>query len=126
VAPAGARGPRAGGGGRDGLSDGVVGLALAVEAARAARAPQSDLFDRGAASAAAAERAIARLVEDGLGQVIRPCASAHVLPEQRLSRDDLEVEAAVRAMAVGRRWFGPWPPRRPARAGSAPGLGAHG
>jgi hypothetical protein len=50
----GGPGRGADGGPAGGLPDGVVGLALAVEAARPAEAPQADLFDRGAASAAAA------------------------------------------------------------------------
>jgi hypothetical protein len=100
-----------------GLRDGVVGLALAVEASRAADAPQADLFDRGAASAGAAERAAARLVEGEWGAVVRPRLSAHPLPERRLAWEPAEVTAAVRAMsaAAGR----PAPAAGPA-AGAAP------
>ncbi len=79
------------------LPDGVCGLALRVEAARAAAAPQADLFDRGGQTAGAAAAAVARLIEDGAGRPVRPVAGAHALPERRLAWEPTTVEAALRA-----------------------------
>ncbi|HEY0780621.1 MAG TPA: hypothetical protein VGD56_21875, partial [Gemmatirosa sp.] len=73
------------------LSDAVSGLALRVEAARAATAPQTDLFDRGGQTAGAAAAAVARLIEDGAGRPVRPVSSGHALPERRLAWEPVTV-----------------------------------
>ncbi len=96
------------------LPDAVCGLALRVEAARAAGAPQADLFDRGGQTAGAAAAALARLVEDGAGRPVRPVTGAHPLPERRLAWEVTTVDAAMQADARARR-APPAAPTAPAR-----------
>lgn len=65
------------------LPDGVTGVALEVEGTEAVSASQGDLFDRGFATAAPVEEAVARLV-DGHGPLfVEPETTGHPLPERR-------------------------------------------
>lgn len=65
------------------VSDAVVGVRLEVGTTEPAGVRQGDLFDRGFASAAAVEAAVARLMEEQGAVVVAPEVSAHPLPERR-------------------------------------------
>jgi hypothetical protein len=61
--------------------------------AETASALQGDLFDRGFATAAAVDAALARLIEQQGPVVVRPETSAHPLPEERTQFTALDAEA---------------------------------
>lgn len=61
----------------------VTGLALRVDVAGAAVAPQGDLFDRGHQTARAVEEALTRLLDDGQATIVGLTTTAHAQPEQR-------------------------------------------
>ena len=82
------------------LPDAVRGLALVVDAAHEAEAPQMDLFDVGGQTAAAGESAVARLVEDGHGLPVRLGVSAHALPEQRARWQPVTIDELAGALRV--------------------------
>lgn len=67
------------------LPDAVTGVALQVEATEPAGVHQGDLFDRGFATAAAVEAAIARLIEAQGPVFVELETSAHPLPERRVA-----------------------------------------
>ena len=65
------------------LQSPVTGIAVRATRVIGSEAPQADLFDRGLASAAATESAVARLVEDQGDIVMQPRNSGHPLLEAR-------------------------------------------
>lgn len=65
------------------LPDAVTGVALRADAAEPPADPQGDIFDRGFASAGAAEEAAARLAERHEGLFVAPERSLHPLAERR-------------------------------------------
>jgi protein ImuB len=80
------------------LPDGVSGVALEVEGAEPASASQGDFFDRGFATAAPVEEAVARLLDEHGPRFVEPDVSAHLLPERRTTWRPREPgEAAERA-----------------------------
>ncbi len=95
------------------LSDAVTGLAVRVDTAAAVLGRQGDVFDRGFATATAAERAVAQLLEAQVGEIVAPTVTAHALPERRV------VWRPRNEIALGREEATKGP--RPARAAS-PGL----
>ncbi len=85
------------------LPDSVVGVALAVDAAEPAATHQGDLFDRGFATAAAVEAAVARLLDTMGPVVVAPETDRHPLPERRTRwrvRDDVAPAAAASSSAA--------------------------
>jgi len=91
------------------LPDAVSGVALQVEATEPAGVHQGDLFDRGFATAAAVEAAIARLIEAQGPVFVEPETSAHPLPERRV--------AWIPGDPLGAAGRGEGAKRRPHRAG---------
>lgn len=91
------------------LPDAVTGVALQVEATEPAGVHQGDLFDRGFATAAAVEAAIARLIEAQGPVFVEPEPSAHPLPERRV--------AWIPGDPLGMVGRGEGTKRRPHRAG---------
>jgi hypothetical protein len=84
------------------LPDGVVGLGLRVDAASGRESPQGDVFDSGFQTGAAAEAAMARLLDSGFGEAVVCEASGHPLPERRARRRTLgfaEVAQTLRSTA---------------------------
>lgn len=66
------------------VPDAVCGIAIALSGLEAAAAVQGDLFDRGFASAAAVEAALARLIEaQGEAVIVEPEVSRHPVAERR-------------------------------------------
>ena len=65
------------------VPDAVTGMLLEVGATEPAAVRQGDLFDRGFATAAAVEAAVARLVERQRDIIVRPEADGHALVERR-------------------------------------------
>jgi len=83
------------------LPDAVTGLAVRVDAAAAVLGRQGDAFDRGFATATAAEQAIAQLLEAQIGEIVVPTATGHALPERRVvwrAQNEIELsgEAATK------------------------------
>ncbi len=66
------------------LPDRVAGLSLEVAATAPPKVRQGDLFDRGFASAHAAEAAVARVLALQSDAIVRAVRSNHPLPERRL------------------------------------------
>jgi nucleotidyltransferase/DNA polymerase involved in DNA repair len=64
------------------LPDAVTGVRLRVDAAAPSESSQGDLFDRGFATAQAAEAALARVVDEG-SALVTPETSRHALPRRR-------------------------------------------
>lgn len=89
------------------LPDRVRGLALRVDVTTSPDTPQGDLFDTGFQTAAAAEAAVSRLIDDGSGMPVRLVMSGHALPERRVCQDATEFHEVVGAL------------RRSGRAGRA-------
>lgn len=79
------------------LSAGVSGIALKVGAAEPAAGSQGDLFDRGFATAAPVEEAVARLLEAHGPLFVAPELVPHPLPERRTRWREREPEEAVGA-----------------------------
>ena len=75
------------------LAEGVVGLALRVDAAGATDTHQGDVFDRGFQTAHAVDQALDRLHEDGQVLAVEPATSAHPLPDRRVWWQDREARA---------------------------------
>jgi hypothetical protein len=75
------------------VPDAVSGIEFQVLDAETASALQGDLFDRGFATAAAVDAALARLIEQQGPVVVRPETSAHPLPEERTQFTALDAEA---------------------------------
>lgn len=94
------------------IPDAVSGVGLRVEATEAAAVRQGDLFDRGFASAAAVEAALARLIESQGPIFVRPEQTGHALPERRTIWIPADPFRAVSA-----------PPPSPLSAALAPGPG---
>jgi len=66
------------------VPDAVCGIAIALSGMEAAAAVQGDLFDRGFASAAAVEAALARLIEaQGERVIVEPEVTQHPMAERR-------------------------------------------
>ncbi|MGH7523409.1 MAG: hypothetical protein ACREK8_03800 [Gemmatimonadales bacterium] len=66
------------------LSDRVTGIAVQVDAVGAPEVRQGDLFDLGFASAHAAERAVANVLELQSDAVVKPEGTGEVRPERRV------------------------------------------
>ena len=64
------------------LPDAVTGVRLRVDAVAPSESSQGDLFDRGFATAQAAEAALARVVDEG-SALVTPETSRHALPRRR-------------------------------------------
>lgn len=64
------------------LPDAVTGVRLRVDAVAPSESSQGDLFDRGFATAEAAEAALARVVDEG-SALVTPETSRHALPRRR-------------------------------------------
>jgi hypothetical protein len=80
------------------LPDRVRGLALRVDATARPDAPQGDLFDTGFQTAASAEAAVSRLIDDESGTPVRIATSAHALPERRVRPEGAEFRDVVAAL----------------------------
>lgn len=65
------------------LPDGVVGISVRVEAVTGEMEKQGDIFDRGFATARAAEETIAQLLDDQGAVVVTPRNSRHPLIDRR-------------------------------------------
>ena len=65
------------------LSDGVVGITIRVEAVTGELERQGDIFDRGFATARAAEETIAQLLDDQGAVVVTPRNTQHPLIDRR-------------------------------------------
>jgi hypothetical protein len=77
----------------------VTGLALRVDVAGAAVAPQGDLFDRGHQTARAVEEALTRLLDDGQATIVGLTTTAHPQPEQRARWQVRELGEVLRERA---------------------------
>jgi hypothetical protein len=85
------------------LPDAAVGVSLRVEGHEPASATQGDLFDRGFATAAPVEEAVARLADAHGALLVAPDVSAHPLADARTAWRPLapeEVSAARAAPAL--------------------------
>ena len=81
------------------VPDAVVGVELEVDALEPAVSVQGDLFDRGFATASAAESAAARLLETQGPVIVRAKTSAHPLAERRIEAAPIGLEAVAGELA---------------------------
>ena len=80
------------------LSDGVVGITIRVESVTGEVERQGDIFDRGFATARAAEETIAQLLDDQGSVVVTPRNTQHPLIDRRtewVSQEPLQASARV-------------------------------
>jgi protein ImuB len=83
------------------LPDAVTALTLRVEGTEPAGTVQGDLFDRGFATAGAAEAAVARLIDRAGPVAVRPRTEAHPLVERRATwQPRAPEEMTVRETAI--------------------------
>lgn len=75
----------------------AIGIALEVEDQEAATGSQGDLFDRGFATAAAVEEAVARLVDRFGPLLVKSAPTAHALAERRTRWAALPLQGALQA-----------------------------
>jgi hypothetical protein len=83
------------------LKDGVTGLELRVESVAAVTGMQGDIFDRGFATAQAAEETIGQLLDDQGSVVLRPEVSLHPLVERRAVWASEDPGEVVRTRGAG-------------------------
>ena len=80
------------------LSDGVVGITIRVESVTGEVERQGDIFDRGFATARAAEETIAQLLDDQGAVVVTPRNSQHPLIDRRtewISQEPAQASARI-------------------------------
>src|SRR5258706_4661760 len=80
------------------LSDGVVGITIRVEAVTGEVERQGDIFDRGFATANAAEETIAQLLDDQGAVVVTPRNTQHPLIDRRtewISQEPAQASARI-------------------------------
>ena len=81
------------------LPDGVIGITIRVESVTGEVERQGDIFDRGFATARAAEETIAQLLDDQGAVVVTPCNSQHPLIDRRtewISQEPSQASARIR------------------------------
>jgi len=80
------------------LPDGVVGITMRVEAVTGEVERQGDIFDRGFATASAAEETIAQLLDDQGAVVVTPHNTQHPLIDRRtewISQEPAQASARI-------------------------------
>jgi protein ImuB len=80
------------------LPDGVVGITMRVESVTGEVERQGDIFDRGFATARAAEETIAQLLDDQGSVVVTPRSTQHPLIDRRtewVSQEPLQASARI-------------------------------
>jgi hypothetical protein len=80
------------------LADGVVGITIRVESVTGELERQGDIFDRGFATARAAEETIAQLLDDQGAVVVTPRNTQHPLIDRRtewISREPAQASARI-------------------------------
>src|ERR1700694_5362278 len=80
------------------LPDGVVGITIRVESVTGEVERQGDIFDRGFATARAAEETIAQLLDDQGAVVVTPRSTQHPLIDRRtewVSQDPSQTSARI-------------------------------